>query len=320
MRSFTSGAILLLLQQGLAQAQISSDTYFYGQSEPVYPSPQGQGTGQWAAAYSQARAFVAQLTIDEKTNLTGGFADTTNGCSGNIYPIPRLNFPGLCVNDAGNGLRGTDYVNGYASGVHVGASWNKALTYQRGVDMGGEFRTKGVNIQLGPVVGPLGRVAEGGRDWEGFSNDPYLSGKLTAQHIQGLQSNGVGTCTKHLIGNEQETDRNPGTNTNNQTVESLSSNVDDVTLHELYLWPFADAVQAGTVAIMCSYNRINNSHACQNSKVLNGLLKTELGFEGFVMSDVSKHLRKLILLYDHDFANFCSGTHSIVVLPQRKQD
>lgn len=146
-------ATLLLAGGATAQAQITNDSVLYGQSEPVYPSPQIQGLGDWAAAYNQAQAFVAQLTIDEKTNLTGGYAEE-NGCSGNIYAIERLGFPGLCVTDAGNGVRGTDFVNGYASGIHVGASWNKALTHQRGVDMGGEFRTKGVNIQLGPVSHP----------------------------------------------------------------------------------------------------------------------------------------------------------------------
>lgn len=143
-------ATLLLARRVSAQAQITNDTFFYGQSPPVYPSPQIQGLGDWAAAYNQAQAFVAQLTIEEKTNLTGGYAGE-NGCSGNIYAIDRLGFPGLCVTDAGNGVRATDFVNGYASGIHVGASWNKGLTYRRGVDMGGEFRAKGVNLQLGPV-------------------------------------------------------------------------------------------------------------------------------------------------------------------------
>lgn len=274
----------LLLGQVHAQSQITNDANFYGQSEPVYPSPQIQGLGDWAAAFSQAQAFVGQLTLAEKVNLTGGYT-APNGCSGNISPVGRLNFPGLCVTDAGNGVRATDFVNGYASGVHVGASWNRALTYQRGVDMGGEFRKKGVNVQLGPVVGPLGRVAEGGRNWEGFSNDPYLAGKLTAEHIKGFQTNGVGTCTKHFIANEQELDRNPTLSSQNRTIESISTNLDDTTMHELYLWPFVDAVHAGTVSIMCSYNRINNSYGCQNSKTLNGILKTELGFQGFVMSD-----------------------------------
>lgn len=82
-----------------------------------------------------------------------------------------------------------------------------------------------------------------------------------------------------------ETNRNPSTNNQSQHVEAVSSNIDDKTLHELYLWPFQDAVHAGSGNIMCSYNRINNSYGCQNSKMLNGVLKDELGFQGFVVSD-----------------------------------
>ncbi len=139
-------------------------------------------------------------------------------------------------------------------------------------------------------MGPLGRVAIGGRNSEGLSNDPYLDGALVYETVRGLQDSVI-ACTKHYIANEQETNRNPsylvnevigfGTSYN----ESVSSNVDDKTMHEAYLWPFMDALRAGTGSIMCSYNRVNNSYACQNSKTLNGLLKTELGFEGFVMSD-----------------------------------
>jgi hypothetical protein len=77
----------------------------------------------------------------------------------------------------------------------------------------------------------------------------------------------------------------PSENAQGQNVEAVSSNIDDKTMHELYLWPFQDAVHAGTGNIMCSYNRVNNSYACANSKLLNGLLKTELGFQGFVVSD-----------------------------------
>lgn len=117
---------------------------------------------------------MSKLTVEEKTNLTTGYRNQGNTCSGNIIAIPRLNFPGLCVSDAGNGLRGTDYVSAYPNGIHVGASWNKDLAHDRGVHMGAEFQRKGVNTILGPVVGPLGRVAAGGRNWEGFTNDPYL--------------------------------------------------------------------------------------------------------------------------------------------------
>jgi hypothetical protein len=84
---------------------------------------------------------------------------------------------------------------------------------------------------------------------------------------------------QHYILNEQETNRNPGTE-DGVDIAAVSSNIDDKTMHELYLWPFQDAVLAGSASIMCSYNRVNNSYGCQNSKTLNGLLKTELGFQG----------------------------------------
>ncbi|KAH6667482.1 putative beta-glucosidase [Halenospora varia] len=286
--SFAILALAGLVDQTIAADNITSDAYFYGQSPPVYPSPIGTGTGNWASAYEKAAALNwNRLTFYLQSNLTFGVSSSVvpNGCSGNIPGIPRLGFPGLCLQDAGNGVRGTDFVSGYASGLHVGASWNKNLAYQRALAMGGEFRTKGVNIALGPVVGPLGRIAEGGRNWEGFSNDPYLCGSLAFETVRGIQENGVITSTKHFIGNEQETNRNPGVNAAGQSVESVSSNIDDKTMHELYLWPFQDALHAGSGNIMCSYNRLNNSHGCGNSKSLNGLLKTELGFPGFVVSD-----------------------------------
>lgn len=86
-----------------------------------------------------------------------------------IAGVPRLGFPGMCLSNAGNGVGDTDYVSAWPSGVHVAASWNKELTYQRGYYMGGEARTKGVQVLLGPVVGPAGRVVQGGRNWEGRS-------------------------------------------------------------------------------------------------------------------------------------------------------
>ncbi|KAJ5886665.1 uncharacterized protein N7473_009339 [Penicillium subrubescens] len=281
-----AGLLLGLAFSNVAATEdvITSDTYFYGDSPAVYPTPEGTGAGDWASAYKKAKAFVGKLSDDEKVNLTAGISSKT-GCSGYIQSIDRLGFPGICVSDAGNGLRGTDYVNGWASGISVGASWNRDLANDRGTYMGKEYRKKGVNMILGPVVGPLGRVALGGRNWEGFSTDPYLSGILVSESVKGLQSQNVATSLKHFIGNEQETNRNPTTDSKGNTVQSVSSNIDDKTIHELYLWPFQDAILAGATNIMCSYNRLNNSYACQNSKALNGLLKTELGFQGYVVTD-----------------------------------
>lgn len=133
----------------------------------------------------------------------------------------------------------------------------------------------------------LGRVPEGGRGWEGFAPDPYLTGQLIAPTIQGIQEAGVIACTKHYILNEQEHFRQApeAQGYGYNITESISSNVDDKTMHELYLWPFADAVRAGTGSIMCSYNQINNSYGCSNSYTQNYLLKQELDFQGFIMSD-----------------------------------
>jgi beta-glucosidase len=152
--------------------------------------------------------------------------------------------------------------------------------------MGEEHRGKGVDVQLGPVAGPLGRVPEGGRNWEGFGPDPVLTGKLISSSIQGIQDAGVIACAKHFIGYEQEHFRE-GSQENYTISDSISENIDDKTMHELYLWPFADAVRAGVGSVMCSYNQINNSYACSNSYTMNHLLKGELGFQGFVMTDWS---------------------------------
>ncbi|KAJ2993877.1 hypothetical protein NUW58_g1704 [Xylaria curta] len=197
------------VKRGSGQDIATDDAAFYGQSPPVYPSPQGIGIGDWANAYSQAKAAVSQLSREEKVNLTGGVS-VNNACSGFISPVPRANFTGLCLSDAGNGLRTTNFVSSWPAGLSVGA-----------------------------------RLA------------------------------------LHFIANEQETNRNP-----EGGIAAVSSNIDDKTMHELYLWPFQDAVKAGTGNIMCSYNRINNSYGCANSKTQNGLLKRSSGFRrGFIVTD-----------------------------------
>lgn len=103
--------------------------------------------------------------------------------------------------------------------------------------------------------------------------------------VEGAQSVGVQTCSKHYIANEQETQRSRTTLENGTIIEGISSNMDDRTLHELYLWPFADAVKAGTTSIMCSYNRANQTYACANKHLLTDVLRKELGFRGYVVSD-----------------------------------
>lgn len=111
--------------------------------------------------------------------------------------------------------------------------------YARGAAIGAEHRGKGVDTQLGPVAGPLGRSPEGGRNWEGFSPDPVLTGVGMAQTIQGIQDSGVIACAKHYIGYEQEHYRVPNSfplANGQENQVSYSTNIDDVTIHETYLW------------------------------------------------------------------------------------
>ncbi|KAL4914695.1 glycoside hydrolase superfamily [Aspergillus aurantiobrunneus] len=258
----------------------------YGHSPPVYPSPNATGSGGWETALAQAQDFVAQLTLEEKADMVTGQAGP---CVGNIVAIPRLNFGGICLQDGPLAIRVADYASVFPAGVTVASSWDRKLLYDRGYAMGQEFKAKGAHVALGPVAGPLGRSAYSGRNWEGFAADPYLTGVAMEYTIQGHQDAGVQATAKHFIGNEQETMRNPTFNSSGylgQVVqEAVSSNIDDRTMHELYLWPFANAVRAQVSSMMCAYQRINGSYACANSKVLNGLLKEELGFQGYVVSD-----------------------------------
>nr|ATQ35957.1 beta-glucosidase [Talaromyces piceae] len=255
-------------------------------SPPRYPSPWAKGKGEWAEAYEKAVDFVSQLTLAEKVNLTSGIGWEGGRCVGESGSIPRKDFAGLCMQDSPLGIRFADYVSAFPAGLNVAATWDRNLAYLRGQAMGEEHRDKGVDVQLGPVSGPLGRTPEGGRNWEGFSPDPVLTGHLMAKTIEGIQDAGVIACAKHYIANEQEHFRQSAEGGFNIS-DSLSSNIDDKTMHELYLWPFADAVRAGVGSIMCSYNQVNNSYSCSNSYLLNHLLKNELDFQGFVMTDWS---------------------------------
>lgn len=217
------------------------------------------------------------MTLDEKANITRGFPGQ---CVGNTGAIQRLNIPALCFADAPDGVRGQEFVSGFPAGIHVAATWDRDLMYQYGYALGEEYRGKGINVALGPVAGPLGRIARGGRNWEGLSADPYLAGIGMGEITRGIQENGVIATPKHWLLNEQEFRRRP-----DSMGEAVSSNVDDRTLHELYVFPFMNSIHAGAASLMCSYQRANNSYGCQNSYLLNGILKTELGFEGFVVSD-----------------------------------
>lgn len=255
-----------------------------------YPSPPiGTVKSDWSTALDQSLRLVSQMTIPEKVNITTGQGWLANSCVGSTGGVPRLGLRGLCMQDGPLGVRFTDFVNVFPCGGAMASTFDRSLVHQRGNAIGRQSRKKGVDVHLGPCVGPIGRHATGGRNWEGFSPDSYLTGKLAFEAVQGVQEEHVLATIKHLVGNEQDHYRRQqewqeGYNFTNLQ-QSISSNIDDRALHEVYLWPFADAVKAGVGAVMCSYNYVNGTQACQNSDLLNGKLKSELGFQGFVMSD-----------------------------------
>ncbi|KAG9032819.1 hypothetical protein FRB95_000985 [Tulasnella sp. JGI-2019a] len=221
----------------------------------------------------KAQATVKKLSVADKATLATGIGWGNGTCVGNTGAIPKISFPGFCLQDSPLGVRFGGSSSLFPAGINTAATWNRDLMLQRGIALGAEFKGVGVNVALGPDVN-IARTPTSGRNWEGFGGDPYLSGEAAFQTVTGMQSSGVQACAKHFINNEQEHQRS-----------EESSNVDDRTEHEVYLHPFLKAVQAGVASVMCSYNQENNTYSCENNHSLNQLLKTELGFEGFVTTD-----------------------------------
>jgi beta-glucosidase len=158
--------------------------------------------------------------------------------------------------------------------LSLAATWDDQLVGQVGAAIAQEFRGKGANVLLGPGVN-VHRSPFGGRNFEYLSGeDPYLGTRLAEAYVKSVQGEGIMAVMKHFAFNEQETVR-----------RTESSVVDDKTAWELYYPPFEAAVQAGVGAVMCSYNSVNGTNACQNANLLLRDLKGRMGFEGFVMSD-----------------------------------
>jgi beta-glucosidase len=159
-------------------------------SDACFLPAQGNGStsSTWAAAYARARGLVAQLTLEEQSNLTHG---VTGPCVGQTGAVPRLNIPELCFADAPDGIRGQEFVSSFPAGIHLGATFDRNLMLKYGSALGREYRGKGIHVALGPFVGPLGRVARGGRNWEGLGADPYLAGVGGAMITKGTQDAGV---------------------------------------------------------------------------------------------------------------------------------
>ncbi|WFD28737.1 beta-glucosidase [Malassezia nana] len=242
-------------------------------SPPYYPTPNTSTHGLWEYPVKRARAAVHSLKLDELATLVTGTGWGNGPCVGNLGSIPSIDFPGLCLQDGPAGLRGVDYATAFPPGITVAATFSKELMRRRGTAIGREFRGKGANVFLGPMVN-LMRAPAAGRNWEGFGADPYVNGEAAFITVQAVQNERVQATVKHYIANEQEHFRNTG-----------SSNLDERAERELYLHPFMRAIQAGAVSVMPAYNYVNNSWMSQNALLLNSRLKTELQFQGYTVSD-----------------------------------
>jgi hypothetical protein len=214
------------------------------------------------SAQARAVAMVAAMTPDQKIELVQG---SSGAYVGNVQAVGAL--PPLTLQDGPAGVARFNGVTAFPSPITLAASWDRELVQRWGAAMGEEEHDKGVMIQLGPMMN-MARVGGGGRNFEGFGEDPYLASELAAADVRGIQSQKVVATAKHFVGNEQETNR--------MTENSV---IDERTLREIYEAPFEASVNAGVGAVMCSYNRINGTYACENPATL-GDLKGEWGLPG----------------------------------------
>ena len=231
-----------------------------------------------SAAASSLRADIEAtleaMTLEEQVALLAGADSWTT------MPIPRLGIPAIKVTDGPNGARGGGSLVGgvpgacFPVGISLASTWNLALIEQIGQALGQEAQTKGARVLLAPTVN-LHRSTLNGRNFECYSEDPYLTAQIAVAYIRGVQREGVAATVKHFVGNESEFER-----------MTISSEIDERTLREVYLLPFESAVkEAGVWAIMAAYNKVNGEYATEKIDLLYRLLKLEWKFDGVVMSD-----------------------------------
>jgi beta-glucosidase len=223
----------------------------------------------------RAKKLLAQMNLDEKLSLLHGYG---GDYVGNVPSITVSKtggkIPALHLEDGPSGVAdGVTQVTCWPSALTVVATWNRESMKAYGTALAEEQFGKGTNVMLGPMVN-LGRVPFGGRNFESFGEDPVLAARMTESNILGVQSQPMIATVKHFVDNNQE---------DNRTV--TSANVDERTQYEMYYPAFEAAIKVGVGAVMCSYNRINDTYACENDQTLNKDLKQKLGFKGWVMSD-----------------------------------
>ena len=225
-----------------------------------------------AGASPEARAedLLSRMTLEEKIDYIGGYKGFY------IRGIDRLGLPEIKLTDGPVGTHKDGRSTAYPAGTLTAATWNRDLVYRLGEQLGRDSRARGVHILLGPSMNII-RSPLCGRNFEYFTEDPYLNSQVAVQYVKGLQDQKVVATLKHYAANNQEWDRN-----------NVSSDIDERTLHEIYLEGFRAAIQEGGAgAVMDSYNPVNGVHATQNGYLNNTVLRDMWGFDGIVMSDWS---------------------------------
>ncbi|MEN9473510.1 MAG: hypothetical protein RIS48_230 [Pseudomonadota bacterium] len=223
--------------------------------------------------HNPIESLLDQMTLQEQVALLSGADFWTT------FPVPRLDIPAVKVSDGPNGARGGIFKDGpstacFPAGIALAATWNPDLVQQAGAALGQEALLKGARVLLAPTVN-LQRTVFNGRNFECHSEDPWLSSEMAVAYVRGVQSQGVAATIKHFVGNESEYQR-----------MTMSSDIPERALRELYLLPFERAVkEAGVWAVMTSYNRLDGTFAADHRRLVTQVLREEWGFDGLVMTD-----------------------------------
>jgi beta-glucosidase len=231
-------------------------------------------------ADTKADSVLSLMTQDEKIAIVEGDRSFF------IRPIPRLNFPEVYMTDATQGVhirekfRDIDLTKcqlekstAFPCPISLAATWNPQLSYRYAEAVGEECRAGGIGILLGPGLNSY-RISQCGRNFEYFGEDPFLRARMVSEYVKGVQSTGTIATLKHFVANNTDYYR-----------RKSNSIIDERTLHEIYLPPFKAGIDAGAQAVMTSYNLLNGEWCGQSAYVINGILRTQLGYRGLVMTD-----------------------------------